>query len=231
MPFPVVETLRQAVLTILYRPRQWLTAFWPLIALTVLVRIPAEFNPLPASVLLLLMAALTPVLAVVCSCAWHRNLIQGDAPRLRLGRGEWLFFKTSVMIGLITLIPALPATMLIVVLDSPDTLVNLGILYVAIVVALWITTPTMLALPVNALGRDPETEEIKRLTGPHHPRLFALILAFPLAETLLSLISALLPALSPVLNMITVIFWPLGVSVLSLAYIWLNANLSAPPQD
>lgn len=220
MYLPIPELLRQAVLTVLYRPKQWLTAFAPLLLVTATVQLMAEQSPLWLG-----LGILALPLSIAGICAWHRNLITGGSALPRLGKPEWLFFKTSFVIGLICMLPMVPAVVLISYFELQGRLAGLAIIAVGSAAATWMITPTMLSLPVNALGGEPSEDDIKQLLGGNHARLFALIVAIPLAEAALEQILALAGVWTEATALaINLIFWPLGVSVLTLSYIWLRDN-------
>jgi hypothetical protein len=127
------------------------------------------------------------------------------------------------MVGLLSLLPMLLTAVAMTQLGEEITWKHHILFLFTFSVVTWITLPTVLTLPANALGREPTSKDLAKLIAPHRLRLSALLMAVPLTDALISLLLSSLDSWVHYIDtMLRLIFWPLGVSVLSLAYIWVT---------
>lgn len=219
MKLPISTILFQAALTLWRRPGQCLAAFWPSLICTIGVML---MNEMPFGALTLLV--LNWPLVIIGSCAWHRHLIMGHSVRLQLGAAEWLFFKTTMILSIIFLVPLLIFAILAGTLQLSGPLAVAGWTAAAFL-GVWCGTTTFMALPANALGQSPDHEELKSLVAPHHLQIFLVITLPLLAEMPPEALGEWLGSpFDTIIELILLPVLPLTVSSLSLTHLWLHAN-------
>lgn len=218
---PVLDCLRQAARVTYRQSPQVLHAFWPVYLLEV------AFHAMDGNRWQMLPGVLSALAAIPCACAWHCHIIAGTPVRLALGQREWRFFKVQLSIAVVmgaVLFCALVVGGLVGLLHWAVPLVGavLGVL-----VGSWIIAPMLLGLPAAALGQNRRPAELEAMSAPHRFRLTVLIMMVPLGQSLLQLATPMLGGGAPVLKLaLAVICWPLGIGMLSLAYVWLGQTQS-----
>ncbi|MGE5517430.1 MAG: hypothetical protein ACM31D_16620 [Bacteroidota bacterium] len=223
---PVGECLSHAVTSTFLQPVKVLRAFWPLVCTEAATAFAGE------GALRFALMSVSLVLAIPCACAWHRYLIEGDVPRLKVGLPEWTYTKRALLITLLIAVLTVPFAVAYAVLVEMAPKVAVAALVAGLAVPIWFTGPTMLTLAAAAINRDTPLTAIKALAEGNRARLFALLFGISAAETGLTVASDYARAAGPAVHFaVAVIFWPLAVAVLSMAYIWLNqsANVESAP--
>lgn len=214
---PIGECLAQAAQHTFLRPVAVLRAFWPLFC----AEAAGVFLPDALWRGAALLVALA--LAIPCACAWHRHLIEQASPRLQLGFPEWRYLKRALVITVQLVATLLPFTVASVLLRESSLAISLAFLAAGLALATWVTAPGMLTLSAAALNRDLPAAALTALVEGNRGRLFILLFISAAAEILLSSASdSLGPAAAPARLAVTVVFWPLAVAMLSMAYVWLT---------
>ncbi|MGE5478309.1 MAG: hypothetical protein ACM3Q1_16765 [Bacteroidales bacterium] len=219
---PIGECLAQAARHTFLRPLAALRAFWPLFcAETAGALLRDDLWRLGA-----LSVALA--LAIPCACAWHRHLIAQAAPRLQLGFPEWRYLKRALLITVQLVAILLPFTFASVLLREDAFAISLAFLAAGLALATWVTAPAMLTLAAAALNLDLPAPALTALIKGNRGRLFALLFVTAAAEILLSMATDRFGAsAAPARLAVTIVFWPLAVAMLSMAYVWLTRTTAA----
>lgn len=214
---PIGDCLLQAARYALLRPVGVLRAFWPVYLL-------APFMHLLQSPWWQMLAALAASLATVpCACAWHSHMIVGEEPRLRLGEREWRFFVTQLGIFVVALVVLFTAGVLGALSSLVHWSAGIVIGTIGLVLLSWLIAPMLLGLPAAAIGARRNSNELEAMAAPSRMRLTVLTMAIPLAQSLLNLAVPMLGDGAPMLKLaLDVVCWPLGVGILSIAYMWLS---------
>lgn len=219
---PVGDCLSHAARSTFLRPAKVLQAFWPLVCTEAATAFAGE------GALRFALMSVSLVLAIPCACAWHRYLIEGDVPRLKVGVPEWTYTKRAVLVALLIAALTFPFAVAYAVLVEMAPKMAVAALVAGLAVPIWFTAPTMLTLAAAAINRNTPLTAIKALAEGNRARLFALLFGVSAAETGLVAASDYAGAGGSALHFaVAVIFWPLAVAVLSMAYIWLNQSVNA----
>ncbi|HLO79265.1 MAG TPA: hypothetical protein VK196_22645 [Magnetospirillum sp.] len=223
---PIGECFSRAACVTVLQPVMAARAFWPLICaeIATLLLTDSEWRVAP------MLASL--LLVIPCACAWHRYLIEGQTPRLSLGLPEWKYMKRALVITLVITVITVPFAVAFVLLRNYSMLVGWTMLVLGLATSIWATGPGMLSLSAAALNRDLNRSGVSNLVAGNKGRLFALLFGVSVSEVALSLGTDSLGAAGPALRLVvSVIFWPLAVAVLSMAYVWLTTGSTSVTTD
>lgn len=216
-PISILACLRQAMATMWRHPTDMLRAFWP----AYLAAIPVNLlYGSPWQVAALLASALA---AVPCACAWHCRVIAGDSPSLTLRLREWNFVKVQVSILVVTIAVLFASVMVgtFALVVHWSAVPVLG--FVGIVVASWVVAPMLLGLPAAALGHKRSSAQLDAAAKPHRIKLTVLTMLIPMAQSLMNQLFQTMGNFAPVGSLtLDLICWPLGIGILSLAYVRLG---------
>lgn len=196
-------------------------SFWPLVATVAGAMVAGAVGVQWAYVLGLLLAGVAFYGWVT---AWHRLAILGESPRWHLGGRELIYFWLSacflIAVFLLVVVFSVAAAPIVGLARAP-----LVLLPFAVVLAVWLTAPILVVLPALSAGHELTLTRAGHLLRHSRWRFVAVTSVVPMAAAVLDGIARALPLpLDILLHCVTLLSYPLEVTVLSLSYLWLTTG-------
>jgi len=200
-------------------PADILRAFWPVYLLAIPYWL-LDSLPWKIATGLLLSLATVP-----CACAWHRRIIADEPAKLTLGRPEWNFVKVEMSI-LVLSVAAFFLSIMVGIFAAtilPHWSTPLFFMVPGFVATGWLVAPMLLGLPAAALGHRRSSAQLDAAATPQRVKLTVLTILIPTVQGMAQQLSGLTGSAASVGNLVLdLLCWPLGIGILSLAYIRLE---------
>jgi len=213
------DCLRSAVTGMWRHPADVLRAFWPVYLLAI------PYWLLDGMLWKIATGLFLSLATVPCACAWHRRIIADEPATLALGRPEWNFVKVEMSI-LVLSAAALFLSIMVGVFAAtilPHWSTPLFFMVPGFVATCWLVSPMLLGLPAAALGHHRSSAQLDTAAAPQRVKLTVLTMLIPTVHGMAQQLVGLTGSAASVGNLVLdLLCWPLGIGILSLAYVRLG---------